>query len=88
MSDQFEGTMRELGGRATEAAGRVTGDAALQGEGLADQVSGAVERNYGAVRDVASDGLEALSETIREQPLMAVVIAIGVGWLLGRLRVV
>jgi len=88
MSDQFEGTMRELGGRAKEAAGRLADDATLQGEGVADQVSGTVQRNYGAVRDVANDGLEALSETIRDQPLTAVVIAVGVGWLLGRLRVV
>ncbi|MBO0710824.1 MAG: CsbD family protein [Acetobacteraceae bacterium] len=88
MSDQFEGTMRELGGKAEDAAGRVAGDTTLQGKGVADQVSGAVQRNYGAVRDVANDGLETLSETIRDQPLTAIVVALGVGWLLGRLRVV
>ena len=88
MSDKFEGTMREFAGKAKDVAGRVTGDSKLQAEGLIDEAAGAVQRNYGVARDAANEGLEVLSKTVRDQPLTAIIIALGVGWLLGRLRIV
>jgi uncharacterized protein YjbJ (UPF0337 family) len=92
MSDKIQGTVRELGGKAKDAVGRVvgrvTGDSKLQAEGLIDEAAGAVQRNYGVAREAAEDGLQALSEAVRDRPLAAIIIALGVGWLLGRLRIV
>ena len=54
---------------------------------LGGQAKEAAGRFTGVGRD-AGDGLQALSQTIRDQPLTAMVIAFGIGWLLGRLRLV
>ena len=50
-SDSLTGTGRDLGGKITETAGDATGDRSLQGEGLADQLSGKAQKVVGAARD-------------------------------------
>jgi len=80
---------------------RALGDARKQGASLASEVSEAAQAVYDQAVDSASqvaDGLtkaaqqtsgsfeRALRNTIAKQPYMAVAIAIGVGWLLGRTR--
>jgi uncharacterized protein YjbJ (UPF0337 family) len=83
--NRFEGGVRELGGKAKEAVGGFVGDAKTQAEGRFDQAAGAVQRNYGAAKDAASEGLEALAGTVREQPLLALGIAVALGWVIGRI---
>jgi uncharacterized protein YjbJ (UPF0337 family) len=49
--DRVEGATRNLGGKAKELAGNVTGDEKLKAEGKADQVSGKVQNAIGGVKD-------------------------------------
>ena len=73
MSD-FRGTAREMAGRVQEKVGEVTGDAKTQAEGLYNQAAGRAQQQ--AAR---------LSDVIKDQPIAAVVLAVAVGYLFGRL---
>lgn len=83
--DQLAGSARELGGKVKDAVGGFTGDARTQASGKFDQAAGKVQRNYGAAVDAASDGIESLSEQVRQQPLVALLVAAGIGWVIGRI---
>lgn len=86
---------------ATTGFTRAFGDAKKQASGVADDVSDAAQELYDHARDSAADiadsanraarqtagSLErALRNTIETQPYTAVVIALGLGWLFGRLH--
>jgi uncharacterized protein YjbJ (UPF0337 family) len=74
MSDRMEGTAREYGGRVQEAVGKVTGDARSQANGLYNQAAGQAQQTAGQ-----------LSDMIKTQPLISALVAVGIGYLLGRL---
>ena len=83
--DQLEGGARELGGRVKDAVGGLAGDTKTQAQGKLDQVTGRVQRKYGSAMDAASDSVETLSEQVRQQPIMALVVAGAIGWVIGRI---
>jgi uncharacterized protein YjbJ (UPF0337 family) len=74
--NQAQGTVRDLAGKVQDAAGGLTGDAATQVRGKINQVADQAQRAYGdavgEVRGFASD-----------QPITAVLTALGVGTILG-----
>ena len=85
---------------ASNAYDDITGDAKEQIAQLRDQVqqlmservtpalanaAGQAEAYARQAKDVYDDQTEALSERVRESPLVAVLIASGVGYLLGRI---
>jgi len=74
MSDSVQGGVREFGGRAQRAFGAVTGDAATEAGGLYNQAAGMAQRQG-----------NQLAGVIRDQPLLSAAVAIGVGYLIGRL---
>ncbi|MFZ1920623.1 MAG: CsbD family protein [Xanthobacteraceae bacterium] len=95
--NRIAGTAKNIGGKAQETFGRVTGDASTQAEGIVNQVSGAAQDLYGQARDSAADAAntardtassfeKVLRNTIENQPYTAVAIGIGLGWLLGRMH--
>ena len=95
--NRITGTARNLGGKVEEGVGRVTGDAKTQVRGMADQVAGAAQDLYGQARDTAADAAVAardsaaslekwLRRTIETQPYTAAIVAMGLGWLLGRMH--
>jgi len=49
--DRIRGSMGQAKGKLKEAAGKVTGDAKLEGEGKADQVAGKVQNAVGGIKD-------------------------------------
>ncbi|HYC67466.1 CsbD family protein [Brevundimonas sp.] len=53
--DRVEGAARNMGGKAKEAAGNITGDEKLKAEGKADQVSGKVQNAVGGIKDTLRD---------------------------------
>ncbi len=80
---------------------RVFGDAKKQAGGVADAMTDAAQDVYGQARESAADVVDtarraarrtagslvqALRDTIEHQPYVAVAIALGVGWLLGRMH--
>ena len=91
------GTARNVGGKIEEGFGRVTGDRKIQAEGIAKQVSGAAQDMYGQARDLASEAAgtardtassfeKLLRNTIETQPYTTAFVALGIGWLLGRMH--
>ena len=95
--NRFEGTAQDLGGKAKEMAGKVTGDSKLKTEGNYDQAAGTAQKAYGQVKDAVrdfggdygsqlldqiEDAGDALADQIDQRPITAVLIAAGIGFLL------
>jgi uncharacterized protein YjbJ (UPF0337 family) len=74
MSDRVEGTARNFGGRVQDTVGQMTGDAKTQASGLYNQATGQAQESMGQ-----------LSDMIKSQPLVSALIAIGIGYVIGRL---
>jgi uncharacterized protein YjbJ (UPF0337 family) len=88
--DRIAGTARKLGGKVEEEVGRFTGDPQTQIKGMANQAAGAAQDLYGqaadAARDTAATFDKWLRNTIETQPYATAVVALGIGWLLGRMH--
>ena len=88
--NSVSGTVRNVGGKAEEGLGRATGDLKTQVQGKLDQAAGAAQDLYGQTADVARDTAVTfdkwLRSTIETQPYTAAMVALGIGWLLGRMH--
>ena len=86
----LEGTARNLGGKIQEGVGRATGDTKTKAEGLMNQAAGTAQDLYGQTADAArqtATTLDAwLRNSIETQPYTTAVVALGIGWLLGRMH--
>jgi uncharacterized protein YjbJ (UPF0337 family) len=86
--NRIEGTARDIGGKAQEAWGNATGNARTRVEGAINQAAGSAQDLYGqaadTARETASSFEKALRHTIETQPYTSALVALGVGWLLGR----
>jgi uncharacterized protein YjbJ (UPF0337 family) len=49
--DRVKGSATNMGGKAKEAAGKLTGDSKLKGEGKIDQAKGKVQNAVGCIKD-------------------------------------
>jgi uncharacterized protein YjbJ (UPF0337 family) len=74
MSEKLEGMARDMGGRIQETVGEAIGDTRTQARGMYNQAAGQ-----------AQEQVARLSEVIRDQPLTAALVALGLGYILGRL---
>ena len=74
MSEKLEGMAQDMGGRVQEKVGDAIGDTKMQAQGIYNQASGQ-----------AQEQVARLSEVIRDQPLTAALVALGLGYILGRL---
>jgi uncharacterized protein YjbJ (UPF0337 family) len=95
--NRVTGTAKNIGGKVEEGFGRVTGDAKTQAKGLYNQAEGAAQNLYGQAVDTAGDAAEAVKQTavsvedtlrnmIETKPYTSVGIALGLGWLIGRVH--
>jgi uncharacterized protein YjbJ (UPF0337 family) len=88
--NRVEGTVREYGGRVQEGVGTVTGDAKTRAEGAVNKTAGAAQQLYGQTADTASQTATTLDSWLRNaietQPYTTAAVALGIGWLLGRMR--
>lgn len=50
-NDRVKGSATNIGGKAKEAVGNVTGDAKLKGEGKTDQAKGKIQNAIGGIKD-------------------------------------
>lgn len=77
VADRVEAGVHHATDRAANAANRAT-----------DKAAEAAERGraaYDQARDRADEWLEEVREYVREKPVQAIAIALGAGWLLGRI---
>ena len=56
--DRIAGAGHEAKGAIKEAAGKVTGDAKLKGEGAAEKAAGKVQNAIGGVKDAQRQGIK------------------------------
>jgi uncharacterized protein YjbJ (UPF0337 family) len=88
--DRLYGTARNLGGKVEEGVGRTTGDVKTQLQGKLDQAAGTAQDLYGQAADAARDTAVSfdkwLRTTIETQPYTTAIVALGIGWLLGRMH--
>jgi uncharacterized protein YjbJ (UPF0337 family) len=95
--NRVAGTVKNVGGKVEEGFGRVTGDTKMRSEGLVNQAAGAAQDLYGQARDSAADAADAardgvatlekwLRRTVETQPYTTALVAVGIGWLLGRMH--
>jgi len=94
--DRIAGTARTIGGKVQEEVGRFTGDTQTQIKGMANQAAdgpvivGTAQDLYGqaadAARDTAATFDKWLRNTIETQPYTTAIVALGIGWLLGRMH--
>ena len=95
--NQIEGAARDLGGKAQEMAGKLTGDTKMKADGAYDQAAGTAQKAFGQVKeavrdyggdygsqllDQIEDAGDALADQIDQRPITAILIAAGVGFLL------
>lgn len=88
--NRFEGNVRNVGGRVQEGIGRATGDTKSKVEGVVNQAAGTAQNLYGQSADVARQTASTFDAWLRKQtetqPYTMAFAAIGIGWLLGRMR--
>jgi uncharacterized protein YjbJ (UPF0337 family) len=86
--DRIAGTARNIGGKVEEGVGRATRDIKEQVQGKLDQAAGTAQDLYGQTAEVARDTAVTfekwLRDTIETKPYVAVAVALGIGWLIGR----
>jgi len=100
-SRQRQGHTMEQKSTKTSDFNRVLGDAKKQASGVAGAVSDAAQDVYGQARESAADVVDtastaaqktigsleqAIRNTIETRPYTAAAIALGLGWLLGRMH--
>ncbi|MGI4982256.1 MAG: CsbD family protein [Janthinobacterium lividum] len=76
--DQIVGTAKNAVGKIQDAAGALLGDTSQQVEGKGRQLAGKVQAQYGETVDQVVDATKS-------NPIAALLIAAGVGLLLGKL---
>ena len=88
--NRIEGSIRKASGKMQEGFGDIAGDAKTRVEGLANQATGAAQDLYGQTADMARQSATTfdawLRNTIETQPYTTAIVALGVGWLLGRMH--
>ena len=88
--NRVSGTARNIGGKIEEGVGALTGNTKTQIQGMLDQASGAAQDLYGQAADAARESATGfdkwLRTTIETQPYTAAAVALGIGWLLGRMH--
>jgi uncharacterized protein YjbJ (UPF0337 family) len=88
--NRIEGSARNLGGNVQEGVGRVSGDTKSKVEGVMNQAAGTAQNLYGQAADVVRQNAPPLEAWVRDkietQPYTTVIAALGIGWLIGRMR--
>jgi uncharacterized protein YjbJ (UPF0337 family) len=95
--DRVAGSVRNLAGQVEEGYGRVTGDAKSELAGKLRQAEGTAQEVYGQVKEqvkeIAADAVSAgvsrtddvLRDAIEHHPYTTAAVALGLGFLIGRL---
>jgi uncharacterized protein YjbJ (UPF0337 family) len=88
--NRISGTARNVAGKVEEGLGRATGDATSEFKGKLDEAAGAAQDLYGQTADAAWQTAVTfdkwLRNTIEKQPYTSALVAVGIGWLLGRMH--
>jgi uncharacterized protein YjbJ (UPF0337 family) len=90
-NDRIAGSTKEFAGKVEGAVGDMTGDAKTQASSRAREAAGTVENLYGQAKDAARDAADAavnyaaVTKTVQDNPLGALLVAGGIGFALALL---
>ncbi len=84
--NRIEGGLRDAAGRVQDSVGGLMGDSKTQADGKMRQAAGQAQQAYGQAADSVRDTAEQVSEMVRGQPLTALLVAAGIGYVIGMLR--
>jgi uncharacterized protein YjbJ (UPF0337 family) len=88
--NRVAGSARNLDGKVEEGVGRATGDVRTQVEGRINQAAGTAQDLYGQTADAARQSAVTFDKWLRNaietKPYTAAFVALGIGWLLGRMH--
>jgi len=88
--NRISGTARNVAGKVEEDLGRAAGDASSEFKGKLEEAAGAAQDLYGqsadAARQTAVTFDKWLRNTIETQPYTSAIVAVGIGWFLGRMH--
>ena len=76
--NRIQGTAKDVGGKLQDAVGGLTGDTSTQARGKANQAAGQAQDAYGQM-------LDEVTGFAKDQPVVALLSAAGVGLVLGYL---
>jgi uncharacterized protein YjbJ (UPF0337 family) len=96
VEEQIEGALTNGVGHLQDGVGGLLGDIGLQAKGKLNQAAGNVQNAYGQIKDLAldaagqarvraEDAYGDIGVYVREQPVKALVVGLGLGLLLGAL---
>ncbi|WP_408600493.1 CsbD family protein [Pseudomonas sp. PLMAX] len=77
-SEQVEGVVEKLAGKAQSAVGKLIGDSTIEAEGGGRQAAGQLTKTYG-------DTLDSVSTFVKEKPVAAIAIGAAMVLLVSRL---
>ena len=94
--DRVTGTARNVAGKVQEEFGRAAGDSTSEAEGMVNRAAGAAQDLYGQAKEAAEEAVETarrraadaedyIRETIEKRPYTTAIVALGIGWLIGRM---
>ena len=87
--DRIKGTATSIGGKVKDAMGSLTGDTKTQADSKVDQVGGQLQDAYGSAKDTVREGAGTLGTQfdgfMKERPMVALLSAAGLGYVLARL---
>ena len=87
--DRIKGAAGNIGGKVKDAVGSLTGDTKTQAEGKLDQATGQMQNAYGSAKDPARDAADTIGAQVdsllKDRPMVALLSALGVGYVLARL---
>jgi uncharacterized protein YjbJ (UPF0337 family) len=83
--DKIEGTAKKVEGSVQSGFGNVIGDHTQEFKGKAKKAMGSVQSAFGKAEDCVQDSFESVQARINDKPVQSTLIALGVGFVLGRL---
>ena len=86
-NNRIAGSAKEAVGKVEDTAGELLGDTETQVSGKIRQTAGNLQKTYGKVSDEVRDAAGSLIEASAEQPVMALLVTLVIGFCLGRMSV-
>jgi uncharacterized protein YjbJ (UPF0337 family) len=83
--EKLEGGFKRAEGTVESSVGNATGDSTLEFKGKAKQVMGSAEDALGTAKDYVQDSYESVQTQVKAKPVQSALIALGIGYLIGRI---
>ena len=84
-TDRVTGAFEDAAGKVQDAVGGLAGDGATQAKGKWHQAAGKAKGLYGDAADQVQSAYSGAIQRTQDNPMAALLIAVGVGYVLARL---